>query len=75
MRIILESTDKLTQLNGVPARIWEGTTERGVPIFALITRVAVREDLDASELEAALSATHAPCSAEVARQIDPRMIL
>lgn len=40
MKITLESTTKIVELNGVPARIWEGTTERGVPCFAMIMRIA-----------------------------------
>lgn len=39
MRATLESTSKVITVNGVPARIWEGTTERGARIAAFITRV------------------------------------
>jgi len=27
MKAVIESTTKITELNGVPARIWEGETE------------------------------------------------
>ena len=44
MKVQLESTTKIVELviNGVtvPARLWEGETEGGVPCFALITRIA-----------------------------------
>lgn len=44
MKITLESTTRVINLEvdgvSVPARIWEGTTEGGVPCFAFITRVA-----------------------------------
>jgi hypothetical protein len=43
MKITLESTTKMVTLvvNGrnVPARLWEGTTERGIPVHAFITRI------------------------------------
>lgn len=43
MKITLESTTKIVQLEvdgrSVPARIWEGETERGVPVHAYITRI------------------------------------
>ena len=41
MKLILENTSKLVELNGVPARIWEGKTESGIACHAFITRVAV----------------------------------
>ncbi len=42
MKIIIENTDKIVDLNGVPARIWEGTTESGVPVTCFITRIVPR---------------------------------
>jgi len=60
MKIELKSTTGMTKLNGVPARIWEGTTEKGTPIVAFITRVAVKNDQDASELEADLQSHGSP---------------
>jgi len=41
MKATIASTDQIVTVNGVPARVWVGTTERGVPFHALITRVAV----------------------------------
>ncbi len=41
MKLILEPTSKVVEINGVPTRIWEGNTEGGVPVEAFITRVAV----------------------------------
>ena len=44
MKITLESTTKIVDLVvagcHVPARIWEGHTENGIPCFAFITRIA-----------------------------------
>lgn len=62
----LRPTTKLIELNGVPARVWEGETAAGVPVHAFITRVAVKEGLDDSELRAALERCPAPRDPEVA---------
>lgn len=60
MKITLESTTKIVTVNGVPCRIWEGTTERGVAIHAYVTRVAVDRNADASELERDLQECRTP---------------
>lgn len=40
MQIVITATDKITHLEGVPVRVWEGVTEGGVPlIFGEISRV------------------------------------
>lgn len=41
MKLLLESTTKVVELNGLPARIWEGTTESGIKVHAFLTRVAI----------------------------------
>lgn len=46
MKITIENTTKIVELNGVPARVWEGTTEAGVKMHAFITRVAVANSED-----------------------------
>jgi hypothetical protein len=51
MKINIESTTKIVQLNGVPARIWEGTTETGIKIHAFITRVAIGKNEDGTQFE------------------------
>lgn len=48
MKITIESTDKITSLEiregqheiSMPARIWEGFTESGIPVHCFITRIA-----------------------------------
>ena len=68
MKITIESTSKIVHLNGVPARIWEGTTERGIPVHCFVTRVGVGRDQDPAELalfERELQEHRAP-SAEMA---------
>ena len=63
MRITIESTTKLVELNGVPARVWEGRTESGIPVHVFVTRVAVPIDADASEFERDLEEASAPSAA------------
>lgn len=51
MKASIESTDIITTLDGVPARVWRGVTEAGVPFVAFIHRVSVEVDEDATEFE------------------------
>ena len=48
MKVTLEPTTKIVTLQTpsgeVPARIWEGTTESGMPVHAYITRIAIDKD-------------------------------
>lgn len=60
MKIELTQTSQITRLNGVPARIWEGKTEKGTAIVCFITRVAVQEKDDWAELEKELKAEAPP---------------
>jgi hypothetical protein len=74
MIVHLESTDKIVHLNGVPARVWEGHTETGIACHALITRIAVHKDLDASQFERELQECR-PVSPEVNGVYPTRMVL
>ena len=60
MKITLENTTKIVELSGVPARLWEGTTESGIPVHAFITRIAVDLDADSSQFEAELAICRPP---------------
>lgn len=73
MKIWLESTDKVVSVNGVPARVWEGTTESGIPVHAFVTRIATLSDGDLSQFEAELKKCRPP-SADV-EAIPLRLIL
>lgn len=73
MKVTLESTRKIVHLNGVPARIWEGHTDTGIPVHCYITRVAVAREEDTTDFETELQ-EHAVPSPEVAA-IPLRMIL
>lgn len=71
MKIQVESTTKIVQLNGVPARIWEGKTAAGVPVHCYVTRIATVEDY--ADFERELQ-EHQPPSPEIAA-IDAWLIL
>jgi hypothetical protein len=66
MKVTLESTTKTVELNGVPARIWEGHTEAGIPVHAYVTRIAVEEGRkisDYAQFEAELKEKRKPSAA------------
>jgi hypothetical protein len=71
--VTIESTDKFVELNGVPARIWEGQTHKGARVIVYVTRIAVRDGEDVSEFESDLRACREPSAA--AKAIPLRMIL
>jgi hypothetical protein len=79
MKVTLESTDKIVELETpcgrVPARLWEGQTESGIPCHAFITRIAVHKDLDCSQFERELQEQHAPVSAGLRGVYDARLVL
>lgn len=60
MKIILESTTEIVNVNGVPARVWEGKTEKGIPCFAFITRMGVHKEADTVEFERDLQECRPP---------------
>lgn len=49
MQLHIESTDRIEDVDGVPCRVWKGTTANGTPCIVLIHRIAVREDRDHEE--------------------------
>lgn len=73
MKITIESTTRLVELDGVPARVWEGHTESGIPVIAFVTRLAVRDDHDTSQFDRELQECRAP-SADV-RMFPTRLVL
>lgn len=67
MKITLENTDEIVWLEygegdqqAMPGRIWEGVTESGIYVQAIITRVAVPADADQSRFERELISVPAP---------------
>jgi hypothetical protein len=73
VKITIESTTKIVQVDGVPARIWEGQTETGIPVHCYITRIAAARDVDLKQFERELREERSP-SIDVAA-IPLRLIL
>jgi hypothetical protein len=60
MKITIESTSKIVQLNDVKARVWEGETESGIKVHAFITRIACDKKADSVQFEKELLEQKAP---------------
>lgn len=60
MEISIESTTKIVDLGGTPARIWEGHTATGIPVHCYVTRIAVANDADQAEFERELQSCRPP---------------
>ena len=76
MKLQIESTEKIVTLDGVSMRLWEGTTESGVPVVAFVARVAVPENRPQEEyriFETELRQLRKP-SPELAGGFDARMV-
>lgn len=74
MKITIESTERVVEVNGVPARVWEGVSEGGVEVFCLVTRIAVKKDADCSQFDHELAEQRAP-SIDGVRSFPLRMVL
>jgi hypothetical protein len=51
MKITMESTGLITEVQGITCRIWRGVTERGTEVDVVVPLIRVRRQDDASELE------------------------
>lgn len=51
MKIAITSTEQLTEVDGVPVRVWDGVTEGGVPVKVFVHRLAVHKDEDCAAFE------------------------
>ena len=74
MKISIESTEKIVEFDGIPARVWEGETESGIKIHCYITRVAINADEKRTEEFEQELKEQKPPSAEI-QAIPLRMIL
>jgi hypothetical protein len=72
MKITIESTAKVVDLmvNGraVPARVWQGETENGIPVQAFITRIAP----EIPKSNPRIDELTAEFTRDLARQANPR---
>lgn len=67
MKLTIESTTKVVTLEtpqgSVPARIWEGHTESGIPVHCYITHVGVMGSEDLSQFSRELAEQQEPSPA------------
>lgn len=78
MKITIEPTQRFVEISGsggaVPARVWEGRTEDGIPVYLAVTRLAVRTDYDQAKFERELVACKPP-SPDAIRAIPLKLIV
>ncbi|HZL29188.1 MAG TPA: hypothetical protein VFC39_21870 [Acidobacteriaceae bacterium] len=55
MKITIESTDILTEIDGAMCRVWRGVTERGVQCDLAIAMLRVLVEADHAEFQAELA--------------------
>ena len=60
MRIRIESTTKIVEINGVQTRIWEGQSESGIPVHCYVALIAVPAGADSAEFDAELQQQRVP---------------
>jgi hypothetical protein len=65
MKITVTSTEQIVQFNDVPARVWAGETDSGIPVHCFITRIAVDEKENTEQFDRELQ-THEPPRPELA---------
>jgi hypothetical protein len=75
MKVRLESTTKVVTVDGVEARVWEGETDSGIPIAALITRIAVEEGQPQGQFLAELAQCRPPTAGSPAAEAWPMRML
>ena len=80
MKITIESTSRIVEVQlhpgaaPVPGRIWEGTTDSGIPVTCVVTRVAVKNGQPTEQFEKELKEQKPP-SREAIEAFPMRMIL
>ena len=60
MKIEIENTEKIVEVSGVPARIWEGQTKSGIPVHCFVTRISPQSHDNIEDFERELQETVAP---------------
>ncbi len=64
MKLTIENTGEMCELDGVPCRVWKGTSDKGVGVIAFIHRIAVEENADHTQFEAELNEQPPPADVE-----------
>ena len=60
MQIAIRNTEKIVELNGVPARVWEGKTDSGIPVHCFVTRISPQTNENIDQFEKELQETDQP---------------
>lgn len=60
MQLLLEKTDILTTIDGVPVRLWKGTTDTGLQVSVFVHRIVVEQNMGQLQLERELELQSAP---------------
>jgi hypothetical protein len=60
VKITIEATEIITQINGQMYRVWRGVTEKGVPCDLAIRSIRVRDIADQSQFDQELKEIPAP---------------
>lgn len=69
MQLLIESTDKVTTMDGVPVRLWLGTMESGLEVKVFVHRIAVHKSQDCAQFDKELAEQLPPATAVSLRQI------
>ena len=76
MKVTLDSTSLIVgRSNLVRGRVWQGQTESGIPVVAVIVSIAVAAEHDQSEFERELKTTHAEPGKAAIEAFDLRKML
>ena len=62
MKLEMTATSTLTEIDGVPVRVWKGITARGEEVLVFVHRIAVHKDQDPTAFEQELEETMPPQS-------------
>jgi len=54
MKLLIVATETITEIDGVPVRLWKGATEHGVRCLVFVHRIAVHNEYDSSQFHAEL---------------------
>jgi hypothetical protein len=65
MLVRLQSTTRLVTVNGIQGRVWEGQTESGNDVYAVIVRIATRVENDQEQLQNELRECRAPSDGSI----------
>lgn len=75
MKITLSSTTTILAVKGLPVRLWEGQTEDGRPLIALIARVRPDRAADADSFHQELREAPGPLDNHELLSLEDGMIL